>query len=211
VRADSLGSGNTGSIKIAAGDRIIMEHGSVSTRAATSDGGDITLLAPNVIRLTDSQITTSVESGTGGGGNIFIDPQLVLMQGSSVTANAFGGPGGNITLVANSFVTDAASVVEASSALSTPGTVRIQSPDDNLAEAVAQLPKELVDASRLMQGACSARRAGAPSSFTVGGRGGVPADPDGYLPSYSAAAPVGARASNAFALAMAGWDCWRQQ
>jgi large exoprotein involved in heme utilization and adhesion len=97
--------------------------------------------------------------------------------------------------------------------LSTPGTVRIRSPENALAEAVAQLPKELVDASRLMQGACSARRAGAPSSFTVAGRGGVPADPDDYLASYStAAAPdAGARAAagERLALAMAGWDCWR--
>jgi hypothetical protein len=48
----------------------------------------------------------------------------------------------------------------------------------------------------------------------VGGRGGVPVDPDGYLPSFSASgAPLagarGAAAGQGFALAMAGWDCWR--
>jgi hypothetical protein len=61
-----------------------------------------------------------------------------------------------------------------------------------------------------MQGACSARRAGAPSSFMVAGRGGVPADPDGYLPSYNTSgAPSRAAAGEGLALAMAGWDCWR--
>jgi hypothetical protein len=79
-------------------------------------------------------------------------------------------------------------VVEASSALSTPGTVRIRSPENNIAGDIAQLPRELADATRLMQPGCTARRSGAPSSFTVASRGGVPADPDGYLPSYMAAA-----------------------
>jgi len=212
VKADSLGAGNTGSITIAAGDRILMEAGSISTRAATSDGGNITLMAPNVIRLNNSQVTTSVQSGTGTGGNIFIDPEFVILQGTAITANAFGGPGGNITIVANNFIADATSSVQASSALSTPGSVEIRSPENNLASDLAQLPKELVDASRLMQSACSARRAGVPSSFTVAGRGGVPVDPDGYLPSYSmseAPAAAAPRAGYGFMLAMAGLDCWR--
>src|SRR4030095_12085392 len=64
VNADSLGgTGLAGNIKIVAGDQIAMDQGSVSTRAVTSDGGNITLNAPRMIQLTDSQITTSVESG----------------------------------------------------------------------------------------------------------------------------------------------------
>jgi hypothetical protein len=41
-----------------------------------------------------------------------------------------------------------------------------------------------VDASALLRGLCTARRTGAPSSFTVAGRGGVPVDADGYLPAF---------------------------
>lgn len=213
IQADSLGSGVTGGITIVAGDRIMMNAGSISTRAVTSDGGNIVLTAPNIIRLENSQITTSVENGTGAGGNIFIDPQFVILNGSTISANAFGGPGGSVTIVANNFLADPTSVVSASSALSTPGTVQIQSPDNNVASDIAQLPRELVDASRLLRGGCSARRTGAPSSFTVVGRGGVPVDPDGYLPSFTASgAPSGARGAAAppgFALAMVDADCWR--
>jgi len=215
IRADSLGSGLTGNITITAGDQIAMNNGSISTRAVTSDGGNITLRAPNVIRLGNSQITTSVESGTGGGGNIFIDPQFVILQGSTITANAFGGPGGSITIIADNFLTDAASLVQASSALSTPGTIRIQSPENNLKEAIAQLPGELADASRLLRAGCAARHTGAPSSFAVAGRGGVPADADGYLPSFSTTGAPLARAARqeergeGFVLAMANWDCMR--
>ena len=214
ITADSFGTGITGDISITAGNSIMMDNGTISTSARTSDGGNIKLTAPLTVQLTGSRITTSVESGTGGGGNISIDPEFVILKGSSITANAFGGPGGNVTIVANTFLSDAFTVVEASSALSTPGTVQILSPDNNVASDIAQLPGELVDASRLLQGACSARRAGAASSFTLAGRGGVPVDPDGYLPSFVAIGGPSdgvssAGAGQGLALATAGWDCWR--
>jgi len=215
VRADSLGSGLTGNITISAGDQIVMQNGSISTRAVTSDGGDITLRAPRFVRLEDSQITTSVASSTGRGGNIFIDPQFVILQRSTILANAFGGPGGNITIIADNFLPDVLSLVEASSALSTPGTILIRSPENNLKAAIAQLPGEFVDASRLMRAGCAARHTGATSSLAVAGRGGVPADADGYLPSFSTTGAPLVRAARqeergeGFVLAMASWDCLR--
>jgi large exoprotein involved in heme utilization and adhesion len=189
VSADSTGSGTTGNITIAAGDRITMDGGSISTRALTSDGGNITLKAPLIVRLENSQITTSVQSGVGGGGNVLIDPQFLVMNNSAITANAFGGPGGNITIIADNFLASSTALLQASSALSTPGTIQIQSPENNVAGSIAQLPRAFVDASRLMRGACSARREGAPSSFVLAGRGGVPAEADGYLPSTIISAP----------------------
>jgi len=184
ITGDSVGSGLTGNINVAAGNRITMTGGSISTRSLTSDGGNITLKAPQVVRIENSQITTSVQSGTGAGGNIMIDPQFLLTNNSAITANAFGGPGGNITIIADNFLPSATTLIQASSALSTPGTIQISSPENNLASSIAQLPRAFVDASRLMRGSCSARREGAPSSFMLAGRGGVPADADGYLPSY---------------------------
>jgi large exoprotein involved in heme utilization and adhesion len=176
ITGDSIGSGLTGNITIAAGNRITMTGGSISTRALTSDGGNITIRAPQVVRIENSQITTSVQSGSGAGGNIMIDPVFLLTNNSTITANAFGGPGGNITIVADNFVPSASTLIEASSALSTP--------ENNLASSIAQLPRAFVDASRLLRGSCSARREGAPSSFTLAGRGGVPPDADSYLPSF---------------------------
>jgi filamentous hemagglutinin family protein len=187
VSADSLGAGGTGTINVTASDSIIMDQGTISTRAVTSDGGNIKLTAPNVIQLEGSTITTSVESGAGGGGNISIDPQFVLVNNSSIIANAFGGPGGNITIVANNFLASANSVIDASSALSTPGVIEIRSPENNVESSIAQLPAAFLDAAALLRGLCTARRTGAPSSFVVAGRGGVPLDADGYLPIFGAA------------------------
>ena len=190
VSADSTGAGNTGNIVITAGNRITMAGGSISTRALTSDGGNITLRAPLLVRLEGSQITTSVQSGVGAGGNVLIDPQFVLINNSTISANAFGGPGGNITIIGDNFLASPSALLVASSALSTPGRIAIRSPENNLAGSIAQLPRAFVDASRLLRGACSARREGAPSSFTLAGRGGVPPEADGYLPSSIVAAPA---------------------
>ena len=135
------------------------------------------------MRLNGSQITTSVESGVGGGGNINIDPEFVILDNSQITANAFGGPGGNILIVAGQFIASSNSVVQASSAQSIEGTVEIDAPDTDIAAAIAQLPESFLDASALLPARCAARRGGSESSFVVAGRGGVPVDPDGYLPS----------------------------
>jgi filamentous hemagglutinin family protein len=202
VSADSLalvgaGTGLAGNINVTSGDSITMESGTISTRAVTSDGGDVKLSAPGTIYLNNSQITTSVESGVGGGGNIGIDPQFVILNNSSVIANAYGGPGGNITIVADNFLQSTSSVIEASSALSTPGTIRIVSPENNVESSIQQLASEFLDASSLLRGLCSARRTGAASSFTVASRGGVPVDADSYLPSFGMGGAAGTASAGA--------------
>ena len=201
VSADSLAlaatdatggiGGDTGSIQITAGNSIKLDGGTMSTRAVKADGGNIKLTAPNIVQLNESQITTSVESGVGGGGNINIDPQFVIVNNSSIIANAFGGPGGNITIVANEFLQSATSVIEASSALSAPGTIEIRSPENNVENNISALPAAFIDASALLRGLCTARRTGAPSSFVVAGRGGLPVEADGYLPSLSTEVAAG--------------------
>ena len=73
-------------------------------------------------------MTATVRTGVGKGGNITIDPQFVVMQGSQVRADALGGPGGNIHIVAAVFLADPASQVSASSVLDRQGVVNIQAP-----------------------------------------------------------------------------------
>ena len=64
------------------------------------------------------------------------------MQGSQVRADAFGGPGGNVRIVAGVFLADPASRVSASSALGINGVVNIQAPVTSISGAVAPLPQE---------------------------------------------------------------------
>ncbi len=180
ISSSSLGSGVAGNIAISLSDSLDMRGGSIATRALTSDGGNITVLAPRLIRLTDSQITTSVQSGVGGGGNIFIDPQFVILQNSQIVANAFGGPGGNIRIVAGQLIADPATVITASSALGIDGSVNIDAPDTDVSAGLAVLPASFLDAASLLRAGCSGARAGLSSLVEVG-RGGLPPDPDGYL------------------------------
>jgi large exoprotein involved in heme utilization and adhesion len=193
VTADSLGgTGLAGNITISAGDQIAMTDGSVSTRAITSDGGNVTLNAPRMIQLTDSQVTTSVESGVGSGGNINIDPQLLVLNNSQILANAFGGPGGNINIISDVFLVNSggraplslAGIVDASSALSTSGTVNIEATFTNVTGSVTLLPETPLQATELLRASCAARFAGGKtSSLVLAGRDGLPLQPGGLLPS----------------------------
>lgn len=203
ISSSSLGSGLAGNIDIRLTDSLEMFGGAISTRAVASDGGNIRILAPRLIHLVNSQITTSVESGIGGGGNIFIDPDFVLLQNSQVIANAFGGPGGNIRIIAGQLIADPATIISASSALGIDGAVNIDAPDTDVSAGLAILPAAYLDASSLLRAGCGAARAGLSSLVEVG-RGGLPPDPDGYLPSMDLGGLAGSNA-----LASAGADAPR--
>ena len=184
ISASSLGDGLAGNISIDAGKTFTMTDSSVTTQAVVSDGGDITVVATDMIYLNQSEITTSVESGVGGGGNIDIDPEFVILKQSNILANAFGGPGGNINIVAGNFIATPDSSVDASSTLGIDGTVNISSPDETVSEDLAVLPDNYLDVTSLMSDRCGTT-AGA-SSLVDAGPGGRAVDPDGYLPSFIA-------------------------
>jgi filamentous hemagglutinin family protein len=218
VSASSTGTGNAGRIALQATDAIDLFGGSIATSALAADGGNIDIRAINRLHLRSAEISTSVGSGAGAGGNIFIDPIFVILEdGSRIVANAFGGPGGNIHIFATYFLNTLDSLVDASSQLGVPGTVVITSPNDNLSTQIKVLPAAFFDASALVREACSARYAhGAPRSTLVGvGRGGLAASPERFATSTyfgdapaaaSAPAPTGARLVTA-KQARLGSDC----
>ena len=115
VSAESSGAGNAGSLTITASDTVLMRrHSAVTTEATQADGGDILITAQALVRLQDSTITATVGGGAETvGGNITIDPDFIVLQGSQVIANAFEGRGGNISLVAGVLLRDPVSIVSA--------------------------------------------------------------------------------------------------
>jgi large exoprotein involved in heme utilization and adhesion len=143
-----------------------------------------------MVRLTNSRISTSVADGTGGGGNIKIDPQFVILQNSQIIAQANAGAGGEINVTAGVFLADPNSVVDASSKSGPQGTVNIQSPVQNLGEQLSPLAQQFSNAAALLAQRCAARVAdGKFSTFVVAGREGLPVEPGGFLasPSWTAA------------------------
>ena len=106
------------------------------------------------------------------------------MNNSQIVANAYAGTGGNITIVADTFLADPVSVVDASSQLGVSGTVDIQAPINSVSGLVSPLSSEFTSASALLKERCIARirEGGKYSSFVVGGRDGLPIEPGNLLP-----------------------------
>lgn len=183
ISAKSIGSGDAGAIDIRTTDRIDIENSAVTTEALLADGGNISLKTVDRLYLLRSEITATVGGGLGNGGNIFIDPDFVIMNDSKIIANAYGGRGGNIKIIAGNFIADTYSIVDASSQLGIDGTVDIDAPDTDVAGGLTVLPEAFLDITGMLQDRCAARNMGDSSSLFVVGRGGLPLTPDDYLPS----------------------------
>jgi filamentous hemagglutinin family protein len=181
-----------GSIGITFGDLFSMNRSTISTEALAADGGNITISSTgSLLLLVDSQITTSVQSGVGGGGNINVGTvghpvQFVVLNNGGIHADAFGGPGGNISIFATALFssTPIETTITASSALSQPGTISINAVLTDVSGSLADLPSGMLEAAALLRASCSARLAsGKVSSFVIAGREGIPPEPGGLLPS----------------------------
>jgi large exoprotein involved in heme utilization and adhesion len=188
IQAETQGAGKAGNITLNVGSLATMGQATISvaaTEASMADGGNIRVQAQGTLRLRDSQITTAVRGveGQGRGGNIFIAPEFVILERSQIVANAFGGPGGNIGIVGQGFVKDAASKVSASSERNVNGIIDIKAVTTPIG-LVAPLPPAFASPTALLRSPCAARlHEGTVSTLVERGRDGVPATPDDVLPS----------------------------
>jgi filamentous hemagglutinin family protein len=186
ISASSTGTANAGNITINTGDQFTMTNSSVTTEATEASGGQIEINAPEMVRLINSEVSTSVEGSDTDtfGGTILIDPQFVILQNSQVTAQANAGTGGTINIIAGVFVADPASLVSASAKSGNSGTVSIQSPVQNVSGELTPMSQEFSSAAGLLAQQCAARIAdGKFSTFVVAGREGLPLEPGGFLAS----------------------------
>jgi large exoprotein involved in heme utilization and adhesion len=192
ITASSTGPGNAGDISINAGQQFDIRDSSVTAEAKQASGGNIDIQAVDRIRLVNSEISSSVQGGpTTVGGNITIDPNVVVLQNSQIIAQAVQGAGGNITITTPLFLADPSSLVSASSQLGLNGTVTIQSPTSNLSESLGTLPSEPNQAHSLLTQRCAALANGQTSSFVIAGREQLPSDPGSWLTSPLAFTALG--------------------
>ncbi|MCS6288211.1 MAG: filamentous hemagglutinin N-terminal domain-containing protein [Nitrospira sp.] len=190
ISASNTGSADAGNIVIHAGNQFLSQNGSVTTQSSQASGGNITIQAVESIRLVNSQLNTSVQGGpTTAGGNIMIDPEVVTLQNSQILAQAVQGQGGNISIVAGTFLADQSSVVSASSQLGLSGTVTIQSPLSSLSGTLATLPQQPLHVHNLLRQRCAAQAYGRLSSLVIAGRDTLPIEPGGWLLSPMAFMP----------------------
>ncbi|WP_187299205.1 beta strand repeat-containing protein [Nitrospira moscoviensis] len=180
ISTRSTGPGNAGGIFINGGRRFEMRNSAVTAQAAQAAGGFIDIRAVERVKLENSLISTSVLGGSGSGGNIFIDPQLISLENSAILAQAVFGNGGNITLVTPLLLLDSTSLINASSQFGQSG--QIQAPTSNLAGTVSSLPSSIRQAPSLQTGRCAALANSQSSSFLIAGRDAIPNEPGGWQP-----------------------------
>jgi filamentous hemagglutinin family protein len=182
----SPGGADAGSINITAMNGFTMQNSTITTEAGQEAGGGnikVTTSPAATVLLQDSLISASVADGHGGGGNISIDPQFVILQNSQILAQAAQGQGGAITIIANLFLPDANSIVNADSGSGLHGTVTIQSPNAPASGKIQPLGKTPLQATSLLNQHCASLAGGEFSSFTVAGRDSLPTEPSSWLAS----------------------------
>jgi filamentous hemagglutinin family protein len=173
-----------GNITVNSGSEIRVLHSQI-TAAAGLDGGNISLSAPHLTYLLNSTVTAQADttgSGFGNGGNLTIDPSfLVLNNGGLISKSSFGN-GGNINILTDYFF-QSASTIDASAPFGLPGTVSVSAPEVDLSGVLVALPENLLSAETQLRPDCGVRLSGNISSFIVLGRGGLPIEPGGFVPS----------------------------
>jgi large exoprotein involved in heme utilization and adhesion len=177
-----------------------MDAGRITTDTVLAGGGEIQLLVNDVVDLRNSAVTTSVAGGADPtAGNILIDPEVLVIDGSRIQANAPEGFGGRVTIVADNILVPggdfdallARGDISASGGDPTrAGSVVVSAPEVDLAGGLVVLEGALLDAASQLRERCGARRDIGASSFTGVGRGGLPPNPDGPLAGASLAAAL---------------------
>ena len=117
------------------------------------------------------------------GGNITIDPTYVILDSSDVVARAVQLSGGNISISPQVLLTSTDSVVSASSQQGVSGQVQESTIYRELASQLVALPESLYSVAAALQDICAVKLGGDFSSFITAGRGGLPIEPGGWLPS----------------------------
>lgn len=202
ITVSAAGSNNpAGNIVIATGGPLILLRNGARIDATTTsgDGGNLFFSTPLALFLVEgSRISTSAgvnEVGGGGdGGNIELGVGRAVFgipgSDSNITAQAFDGNGGSITVPGLINLLDIAvreddflisNDITASSRFGADGLVAVNELDVDPVRGLVELPESLVDASRLVAQGCpqpGETTAGELGEFYVIGRGGIPQAPD---------------------------------
>ena len=211
VSASSSGFANAGNITLGAIDTILIDKATVTTEidklppgtpgAAVALGGNIKLTAGNLIQLTDSEVNSRVQEGSGSAGSINLDPDFIVLKNSKVLSTADVGDGGPITLIANSAILiDSFSELNADSRLGGDGAIDIRAPVQFLSGTIVPLPQNPAPVTALYGTRCVAGEGGHFSTFVDSKADSLAPPPGTFL--ASPFLPL-SNASNAVALSYA--------
>ena len=188
--------GNAGTLTIQANNILLDRQGKLLASTASGEGGNINLTVRDILLMRRNSLI-SATAGTalagGDGGNIRINAGFivgVLSENSDITANAFTGRGGNITITTNGIFglkfqpkLTPFSDITASSQFGVNGTVTLNLLNVDPSRGLVALPINLTDPSQQISQDCKPGSKTSASSFITTGRGGIPLSPDEPLES----------------------------
>ncbi|MDZ8260530.1 S-layer family protein [Nostoc sp. ChiQUE01b] len=182
VSVTNDGSGNGGSINLAADSIELKNQALIQAKTTSGDGGNISLGVGKLLQLRDNSQITATAGGNGNGGNVNINsPIIVGLENSDIVANAVQGSGGNINITTQGIFgleyrpqLTPENDITASSQFGVNGTVDINNFGVDPSSGLVELPVNLVDSSQQIATGCSNNTG---SSFVATGRGGVPQNP----------------------------------
>ena len=195
IAVSSEGSGSAGQLEITARSIRLDKQATLTATTRSGNGGNIKLQAQDLILMRrGSEISTTAGlAGTGGdGGNIDIDTNFlaaVSSENSDITANAFTGRGGRVSVQAKGLfgiqprlrltpLSDITATSEAGPQLN--GTVQINTLTTDPSQGLVVFPVVPVDVSGLVAQGCSGGGGNVgrgESKFIITGRGGLPPSP----------------------------------
>ena len=172
-------------------DRTFLDQSEISTTGNLGDGGNLFVDADDFLILrSGSRISTTAGLLTSGGdgGNVIVDAPFVvgvLTENSDITANAFLGDGGTVTVTALDIIglefqneLTPFSDITASSEVGNAGITEFNRLTDvNPEDSLDEIPIDLTDPTSLIDRQCALQATPTASEFTVVGRGGLPIDP----------------------------------
>ncbi|MBW4615718.1 MAG: filamentous hemagglutinin N-terminal domain-containing protein [Desmonostoc vinosum HA7617-LM4] len=209
---DASKLGLAGELNITARSILLDNKGKLTSETDSGKGGNISLQVQDLLLMRrNSQISTNAgKTGTGGdGGNITIDTPngfvvTAPLENNDITANAFSGSGGKITVNAknifgfvprtradlvkllntedpnqlnpiNQPTSDITAFSQQNPSLN--GIVQINTPDVDPSRGLAQLPVNVVETAGQIVSNCNPTSKIARGSFIVSGRGGIAPNP----------------------------------
>ncbi len=188
ITAESLGKGNGGNILIKANSLDLNNRASLNVSTSVDRGGNINLQVADNLTLQNNSTISAQALEEANGGNIDIDADFIIAfpnQNNDIIAAADRGVGGNINITtsslfgftqSNSTPANNTNDINAASEFGLDGTVAINELDVNPAEALEELPIEVIDVTRLI--AQSLCQEGDVSEFIVTGKGGIAPSPN---------------------------------
>ncbi len=187
ISSDNFGTGAGGRLTIEASQLTLDDRSLLSAATTSGEGGNISLQTNALLMRHNSQISATA-GGSGNGGNINIagfSPAnfVTLLEGSKITADAFQGMGGNISINTRGFFVCPTCEITASSQLGVAGQISIITPEAENNFEIIDIPQEVAKPEEVVAQACRGTANQNRSEFTITGRGGLPPRPSEQLSS----------------------------